>query len=71
MISLYFIGGIIIYNLGIIGIYLGKTFNETKKRPLYIIRNSTFSLSTSSPLSPTQKQMPGMTNGQYRIIRND
>jgi len=41
-VSLYFLGGIIIANLGIIGIYLGKTFNETKKRPLYIIRNSTF-----------------------------
>jgi len=39
IVSLYFLGGIIIFILGIIGIYLGKTFNETKKRPLYIIRN--------------------------------
>ncbi len=37
MVSLWFLGGIIITNLGIIGIYLGKTFDETKKRPLYII----------------------------------
>lgn len=37
IVSIYFIGGIIIANLGIIGIYLGKTFNESKKRPLYII----------------------------------
>jgi len=43
IVSLYFIGGIIICNLGIVGIYLGKTFDETKKRPLYIVRNSTFS----------------------------
>ena len=42
MVSFYFIGGIIIGILGIIGIYLGKTFDETKKRPLYIIRESTF-----------------------------
>lgn len=41
IVSLYFIGGIIIAILGIIGIYLGKTFDETKKRPLYIIMNST------------------------------
>jgi dolichol-phosphate mannosyltransferase len=41
IVSLYFLGGIIIYNLGVIGIYLGKSFDETKKRPLYIIRNST------------------------------
>ncbi len=40
IVSLYFLGGIVISILGIIGIYLGKTFDETKKRPLYLIRNS-------------------------------
>ncbi len=42
IVSLYFIGGIIISILGILGIYLGKTFDESKKRPLYIIRRATF-----------------------------
>ncbi len=42
IVSLYFIGGIIIGILGIIGIYLGKTFDESKKRPLYIVRRATF-----------------------------
>lgn len=42
IVSLYFIGGIIISILGVIGIYLGKTFDETKKRPLYIIDQMTF-----------------------------
>lgn len=42
IVSLYFIGGIIITILGIIGIYLGKTFDESKKRPLYIIRKVTY-----------------------------
>lgn len=41
IVSLYFIGGIIIAILGIMGIYLGKTFDETKKRPLYVIRRTT------------------------------
>ena len=40
IVSLYFIGGIIIANLGIVGIYLGKTFAEAKKRPLYVIKES-------------------------------
>lgn len=40
IVSLYFLGGIIIFNLGIIGIYLGKIFDQTKKRPLYLIRNA-------------------------------
>lgn len=42
IVSLYFIGGIIIALLGIIGIYLGKTFDESKKRPLYVVRRVTF-----------------------------
>jgi dolichol-phosphate mannosyltransferase len=37
MVSVWFLGGLIIANLGIIGIYLGKVFDETKKRPLYVI----------------------------------
>ena len=37
MVSLYFIGGVIIANLGIIGIYIGKIYDETKQRPLYIV----------------------------------
>lgn len=41
IVSLFFIGGIIIAILGVIGIYLGKTFDETKRRPLYIVRRMT------------------------------
>lgn len=42
IVSIYFIGGIIIAILGIIGIYLGKCFDEIKRRPLYIVADSTF-----------------------------
>lgn len=42
IVSLYFIGGIIIAILGVLGIYIGKTFDETKRRPLYIVGKSTF-----------------------------
>jgi glycosyltransferase involved in cell wall biosynthesis len=42
IVSVYFIGGIVISILGIIGIYLGKTFDEAKKRPLYIVMHTTF-----------------------------
>lgn len=41
IVSLFFLGGIIISILGVIGIYLGKNFDECKKRPLYIISKST------------------------------
>ena len=42
IVSLFFIGGVIISILGIIGIYLGKTFDESKQRPLYIVSRATF-----------------------------
>ncbi len=42
IVSIYFIGGIIIAILGMLGIYLGKTFDEAKKRPLYIVMRTTF-----------------------------
>jgi dolichol-phosphate mannosyltransferase len=41
IVSLYFIGGLIIGILGIMGVYLGKAFDESKKRPLYIVRRMT------------------------------
>jgi len=42
MVSLYLIGGIVNVDLGIVGNYIGKTFEETKRRPLYLIENTTF-----------------------------
>jgi len=37
MAVMLFIGGIQLISLGIIGEYLGRVFNETKKRPLYFV----------------------------------
>jgi len=41
MVSLFFISGMIFANLGIIGLYLGKVFDETKQKPIYIIKETT------------------------------
>jgi putative glycosyltransferase len=38
MVSIWFLGGVIIAFLGVIGLYLSKVFNETKSRPLYVVR---------------------------------
>jgi dolichol-phosphate mannosyltransferase len=37
ILSLWFLSGLIIFILGIIGLYLGKVFEGIKERPLYII----------------------------------
>ena len=37
VVSVWFLGGVIIANLGVIGIYIGKIYNETKHRPIYAI----------------------------------
>jgi len=42
ILSIYFIGGIIITNLGVIGYYVGRNYDESKKRPLYFISEKTF-----------------------------
>lgn len=42
MVSIYFIGGMLFFNLGVLGLYVGKIFNETKNRPIYVIDETTF-----------------------------
>ncbi|WP_054694942.1 glycosyltransferase family 2 protein [Syntrophomonas palmitatica] len=37
MVSLYFLCGLLFANFGIVGLYIGKIFDETKNRPLYLI----------------------------------
>jgi putative glycosyltransferase len=38
IVSVWFLGGVTIAFLGVIGIYLAKLFNEAKGRPLYLVR---------------------------------
>jgi glycosyltransferase involved in cell wall biosynthesis len=40
MVMITFIGGIQLLTIGILGEYIGRIFNETKKRPLYLIDES-------------------------------
>jgi polyisoprenyl-phosphate glycosyltransferase len=38
MVSLFFLSGLLFANIGILGLYLGKVFDESKRRPLYFVK---------------------------------
>jgi putative glycosyltransferase len=38
MVSIWFLGGLTIFCVGVIGIYLAKVFTETKRRPYTVVR---------------------------------
>lgn len=42
MVSLFFLFGVLFLNLGIFGLYLGSIFNEVKRRPVFVISETTF-----------------------------
>jgi dolichol-phosphate mannosyltransferase len=39
MVSLNFIAGLLLANLGVLGLYVGKSFEQAKGRPLYVVRD--------------------------------
>jgi len=42
MVSIYFLSGVIITCIGVVGVYVGKVYNEVKNRPLYVVESVTF-----------------------------
>lgn len=37
MVSLYFLSGILLFGMGVLGTYIGKVFNQVKGRPSYVV----------------------------------
>ena len=41
IVSLYFLSGILLFGMGILGIYIGRIFNQVKGRPFYVVKDRT------------------------------
>jgi putative glycosyltransferase len=38
IVSIWFLGGVMVFSIGLVGVYLSKVFTETKERPYTVIR---------------------------------
>ena len=36
--SIWFVGGLMLFVMGILGLYLGKIFDQVKGHPLYVVK---------------------------------
>ena len=70
LVMMLFLGGIQLISLGIIGEYLGRVFNETKGRPLYLIA-SVLSASSDSPTMEQLTDRTGPTAPAIKAVKND
>jgi glycosyltransferase involved in cell wall biosynthesis len=64
IVSIYFIGGLLLANLGVIGLYLGKVFNEVKVRPLYMVKEEVNFDEAETPASFLRNDERGLGNRQ-------
>jgi dolichol-phosphate mannosyltransferase len=51
IVSIYLVSGLIMASIGLLGYYIGRIFDEVKKRPLYLVEQR-----TASSLVDTQRQ---------------
>lgn len=66
--TISFFGGIQLMIMGIIGLYLGKTFIQSKQRPRYIIQSSNIQSDRYQP--PAQPEFKSSKNFHKEVLRS-
>jgi putative glycosyltransferase len=62
IVSIWFVGGVIVFCLGVIGIYISRIFVETKNRPYTIVRR-VHTIASLAARSDPHGGAPALTNG--------
>jgi len=52
IVSIYLSTGAIIFTLGVLGLYVERIFNEVKRRPVFVVRETTFPRTASAQSHP-------------------
>src|ERR1035437_7041143 len=68
IVSIYFVAGLLFANLGIVGLYIGRIFEATKGRPLYVVEG-TVNLPPSVRKTRSEEHTSELQSRQYLVCR--